>query len=63
LARFERPQFVIPALAIVVGAIAYLSCDGGSACKTTHDVGGVFVIGGLIALLIALGSEFLEPRG
>jgi hypothetical protein len=62
MGRFDRMQFIIPALAIVIGAIAYLSCDGGNACKTTHDVGGVFVIGGVIALVIALGAEFLEPR-
>jgi hypothetical protein len=62
MGRFDRMQFIIPALAIVIGAIAYLSCDGGNACKTTHDVGGVFVIGGVIALVIALGAEFLGPR-
>ena len=61
--RFDRIQFILPAVAIVVGAIAYLSCDGSSACHTSHDVGGVFVIGGLIALAIALGVDFLEPRG
>jgi hypothetical protein len=60
--RFDRMKFIVPVLAIVVGAIAWLSCDGGSACKTTHDVGVIFVIGGAIALVIALGAEFLEPR-
>jgi hypothetical protein len=62
MSRFDRIQFILPALAIAVGAIAYLSCDGDNACKTTHDVGGVFVIGGVVALLIALGAEFLQPR-
>jgi hypothetical protein len=62
LGRFDRMQFILPALAIVVGAIAYLSCDGGNACRTSHDVGGVFVIGGVVALVIALGVELLEPR-
>lgn len=62
MGRFDRLQFILPALAIVVGAIAYLSCDGGNACKTSHDVGGFFVIGGAIALVIALGAEFLQPR-
>lgn len=59
--RFDRPQFILPALIVAIGAIAYLSCTG-DGCDTTRDVGGVFALVGVIALLIALGAEFLEPR-
>ena len=60
--RLNKPAVLVPLLVIAVGLGAYLSCGGSATCDTNHDVGLFLMIVGAVALVIALGLEFLEPR-